>query len=305
MEANHSAGKPVTVPPPAGVLVVDKPAGFTSHDVVAKLRGICGTRKMGHGGTLDPMATGVLPVFVGGAVKAVDLAPNQNKAYDAEILPGLATDTGDITGAVLQRAEAQISAQQLAAVLPRFLGPQQQLPPLYSAVKVKGRPLYDYARKGEEVQRKKRDIEIYKLELLNRPAEENRFWLHVACSKGTYIRTLVEDIGKALGLPATLSALRRTSAGAFTEGQAHTLEEIQAARDEDRLQSLFCPVEQLFCALPALRLNETQARRLLHGAPVYRASRNTGRCRLRWEETFLGLGMVDEEGTLRGEKLFR
>ncbi len=287
-----------------GILAVDKPAGFTSHDVVAKLRGICGTRQIGHGGTLDPMATGVLPVFVGGAVKAVDLAPCQDKAYEAEILPGIATDTGDVTGAVLRQAAAQLSAAQLAAVLPRFLGPQRQLPPLYSAVKVDGRPLYDYARKGEDVKRKQRDIVIHKLEILNKPAEEGRFWLRVECSRGTYIRTLVEDIGAALGLPATLSALRRTQSGVFEQGQAYTLAAIQAARDEGRLESFLRPVEELFAALPALPLNEGQARRILNGAPVYRAARAAGLYRLRRGAVFMGLGKVDAEGTLRVEKLF-
>lgn len=286
-----------------GILIVDKPAGWTSHDVVAKLRGICATKKVGHGGTLDPMATGVLPVFVGGAVKAVDLAPNQDKAYHAEVCFGIATDTGDITGAVLEEAGVSMTREQVENTLPRFLGPQKQLPPMYSAVKVDGRPLYHYARKGQEVKRKERAITVHAMELLARPAAENRFWLAVECSKGTYIRTLVEDVGKALGVPATLSALRRTRAGVFAEGEAHTLEAIQAARDEGRLDELFCPVERLFEGMPAVRVDEAQAGRLFNGAPVYRIG-DAGRCRLLLDGTFLGLGQIDAEGTLRAEKIF-
>lgn len=286
-----------------GILIVDKPAGWTSHDVVAKLRGICATKKVGHGGTLDPMATGVLPVFVGGAVKAVDLAPNQDKAYHAEVCFGVATDTGDITGAVLEQADVSVTREQVLDILPRFLGPQMQLPPMYSAVKVDGRPLYHYARKGQQVKRKERAITVHNIELLARPAEENRFWLAVDCSKGTYIRTLVEDVGKALGVPATLSALRRTRAGVFTEGEAHTLAAIQAARDEGHLDELFFPVERLFEGLPAVRVDEAQAARLFNGAPVYRVG-NAGPCRLLLGDKFLGLGQIDAEGTLRAEKIF-
>lgn len=286
-----------------GILIVDKPAGWTSHDVVAKLRGICATKKVGHGGTLDPMATGVLPVFVGGAVKAVDLAPNQNKAYHAEVCFGMATDTGDITGAVLEQADVSVTREQVLDILPRFLGPQTQLPPMYSAVKVDGRPLYHYARKGQQVKRKVRAITVHSIELLDRPAAEKRFWLAVACSKGTYIRTLVEDVGKALGVPATLSALRRTRAGVFAEEEAHTLEAIQAARDEGRLDELFCPVERLFEDLPAVRVDKEQAARLFNGAPVYRVG-HEGPCRLLLGDVFLGLGQIDAEGTLRAEKIF-
>lgn len=286
-----------------GILVVDKPAGFTSHDVVAKLRGICGTKKVGHGGTLDPMATGVLPVFVGGAVKAVDLAPNQDKAYHAEVQFGIATDTGDITGAVLETADVNVTREQVKAILPRFSGPQKQLPPMYSAVKVDGKPLYHYARKGQQVKRKERDITVHSISLPDLPAGAGRFWLAVDCSKGTYIRTLVEDMGKALGVPATLSALRRTRAGMFGEEEAHTLKTLQTARDEGRLDSLFCPVERLFADLPAAQLDAAQVRRLLNGAPVYRV-RGGGRCRLLWDGVFLGLGQIDEESTLRAEKIF-
>ncbi|MDL2219861.1 tRNA pseudouridine(55) synthase TruB [Ruminococcaceae bacterium OttesenSCG-928-O06] len=286
-----------------GILVVDKPAGFTSFDVVAKLRGMFKTRKIGHGGTLDPMATGVLPVFVGPAVKAVDLAPNQDKAYDAVMRLGVRTDTGDITGAVLETAAVAVAEGDIRAVLPRFLGPQQQLPPLYSAVKVAGQPLYKYARQGQQVQRKPRPVVVHNITLLG-PQCENEWCLQVVCGKGTYIRTLLEDIGAAVGAPATLAGLRRTQAGVFGIEQAHSLSEIQAAADEGRLEALLCPVEQLFAALPAVQVEEKALARLQNGAPVYRVAGCLGRCRIRCGVRFIGLGQLDEEGTLKSEKLF-
>lgn len=286
-----------------GILVVDKPEGFTSFDVVAKLRGICETRKIGHGGTLDPMATGVLPVFIGGAAKAVDLAPNQDKAYDAELLFGLRTDTGDITGTVLERSETSVEVELLRAVLPRFEGPQQQMPPMYSAVKIDGKPLYKYAREGKQVQRKTRKITIHALELVGQVGE-NRFSLHVDCSKGTYIRTLCEDIGGALGVPATLSGLRRTRFGRFGLQQAHTLEKIQHAKDNGQLESLLLPVGELFHELPAITVDENQRKRLINGAPLYGLAYAPGRYRAIGEGGFIGLACACEDGTVRVEKLF-
>ncbi len=286
-----------------GILVVDKPAGFTSFDVVAKLRGICGTRKIGHGGTLDPMATGVLPVFVGPAAKAVDLAPNQGKAYEALVRFGLKTDTGDITGRVLETGEAKVKPEDLQAVLPRFLGRQMQTPPMYSAVKVKGRPLYDYARAGREVERKAREVEIFELAASPTRRPED-FALAVACGKGTYVRSLVEDIGAALGLPATLAALRRTRSGVFTLAGAHTLDEIQAAKDAGALPGLFVAVDSLFMELPEAAVDAAGEARLRNGAPVYRSLGRPGLCRVYAAGAFLGLGRLDAEGSLRAEKLF-
>ncbi|MGD9559127.1 MAG: tRNA pseudouridine(55) synthase TruB [Oscillospiraceae bacterium] len=287
----------------SGILVVDKPAGFTSFDVVAKMRGICGTRKIGHGGTLDPMATGVLPVFVGAAVKAVDLAPRQDKCYEATVLFGVATDTGDVTGAVVAQQDVAIDEAALKAVLPRFLGKQSQLPPLYSAVKVNGRPLYRYARAGETVQRKPREVEIHALELLG-AAGENRFVLRVHCGKGTYVRTLAEDIGAALGAPATLAALRRTAAGVFTLEQAHTLEAIQAAKDARALPEMVRPVGSLFTPLPAHALQPGEAQKLLNGVQLCGQSGAPGLYALYVGGQFAGLGQLDANGVLRGKKMF-
>ena len=195
-----------------GILIVDKPMDWTSFDVVAKLRGVLGTRKLGHSGTLDPMATGVLPVFCGGASKAVDLQLDHDKAYRAVLRLGQRTDTGDITGTVLETAPVTAGERELRAVLSQFVGKQMQVPPMYSAVKVGGQPLYKLAREGKTVERKARPIEIYSITYGGSPAE-NEYVLEVTCSKGTYIRTLLEDIADALGQKGTMSALRRTCAG--------------------------------------------------------------------------------------------
>ena len=196
---------------PNGILPVDKPAGWTSFDVLAKLRGALGTRKLGHSGTLDPMATGVLAVFIGKATAAADRQLDHDKTYEATLRLGLRTDTGDVTGETLETAPVTVGAPELRAVLPQFRGDRMQLPPMYSAVKINGQPLYKAARKGQTVERTPRPITIYDIEYLGSPAQDE-YTIRVACSKGTYIRVLAEEIGAALGVPATLSALRRTQA---------------------------------------------------------------------------------------------
>ena len=207
------------------ILPVDKPAGWTSFDVLAKLRGALGTRRLGHAGTLDPMATGVLAVFIGNATAAADRQPDHDKTYEATIRLGLRTDTGDVTGTALETAPVTVGEAELKAVLPQFMGRQMQLPPMYSAVKINGQPLYKAARKGQTVERTPRPITIYEITYLGSPAPGD-YTIRVSCSKGTYIRVLAEDIGTALGVPATLAALRRTRAGAFKIEECHTLPEI-------------------------------------------------------------------------------
>ena len=187
-----------------GILIVDKPQGWTSFDVVAKLRRVLGTRKIGHSGTLDPIATGVLPVFAGQAARAVDMQADHDKTYEATLLLGSRTDTGDITGQVLESSPVTVGEKELLEVLPRFVGPQMQLPPMYSAVKINGQPLYKAARQGKEVERQPRPVEIYSLRFLGQ-AGENEYRLEIACSKGTYVRVLLEEIGRAIGMPATPS----------------------------------------------------------------------------------------------------
>ncbi len=286
-----------------GILVIDKPAGWTSFDVIAKLRGVLGTRKLGHSGTLDPMATGVLPVFCGGASKAVDLQLNHDKTYRATLRLGIRTDTGDITGTVLETAPVTAGEAELLAVLPRFLGPQLQVPPMYSAVKVNGRPLYSAARQGLEVERKARPIEIYAIEYGGSPAP-GEYVLAVRCSKGTYIRTLLEDIAAAMGQKGTMSALRRTQAGVYGEADALALDAVLAAKEAGTLQRLLLPVESVFEPLPLLVVDGRAETHLYHGCPTSRYPAADGRYRVRNAAgQFLGLARV-EQGVLKVEKLF-
>lgn len=214
-----------------GVLVVDKPADWTSMDVCAKLRGVFHEKRVGHAGTLDPMATGVLPVFVGRATRAADFVAEGEKEYVAQLRLGVVTTTQDVTGDILETHALPAGVgEALAAVLPRFTGELEQVPPMYSAIKKEGKKLYELARKGIEVERKPRRITIHALELLSQDGPAD-FTLRVVCSKGTYIRTLCHDIGQALGCGGTMAALRRTRVGQFDIGQAVTLDELVQAPD--------------------------------------------------------------------------
>ena len=273
--------------------------------MIAKLRGILGTRKLGHSGTLDPMATGVLPVFCGGASKAVDLQLDHTKAYRATLKLGARTDTGDVTGTVLETAPVTAGEKELLEVLPRFVGPRMQTPPMYSAVKINGQPLYKLARQGMEVERKARPIEILSIQYEGSPAE-NEYTLTVKCSKGTYIRVLLEEIAEAMGQKGTMSALRRVAAGVYTEADAHSLEEIQAAKNAgpEALQALMLPVESVFTSLPLLVADERVEQHLYNGCPTSRYPAADGRYRV-WnaQGQFLGLANITG-GVLRVEKLF-
>ena len=240
-----------------GIVIIDKPAGWTSMDVCAKLRGILKTKKVGHAGTLDPMATGVLPVFVGHATRAVSLAENGRKEYVASFRPGLVTDTQDTSGRVLEERNGRVTEAEVAAVLPRFTGDIEQLPPMFSAIKVGGRKLYELARRGQEIERKKRRITIYELELLGQDRDSGDFRLRVLCSKGTYVRTLCHDIGAALGCGGCMSALRRTMAAGFTLADAVTIEDVEA-----RGETLLRPVDSLFSGRPAYRISQERAEKL-------------------------------------------
>ena len=288
-----------------GILIVDKPTDWTSFDVIAKLRGILGTRKLGHSGTLDPMATGVLPVFCGGASKAVDLQLDHTKAYRATLKLGARTDTGDVTGTVLETAPVTAGEKELLEVLPRFVGPRMQTPPMYSAVKINGQPLYKLARQGMEVERKARPIEILSIQYEGSPAE-NEYTLTVKGSKGTYIRVLLEEVAEAMGQKGTMSALRRVAAGVYTEADAHSLEEIQAAKNAgpEALQALMLPVESVFTSLPLLVAGERVEQHLYNGCPTSRYPAADGRYRVRNAQgQFLGLANITG-GVLRVEKLF-
>ena len=233
-----------------GIIIMDKPAGWTSMDVCAKLRGILKTKKVGHAGTLDPMATGVLPVFVGQATRAVSFAESGEKEYVAGLRLGLVTDTQDTEGQVLRLAPngAAFSAKELQAVLPQFTGEIHQLPPMYSAIKIGGKKLYEYARSGKSVERNTRQVTIHQLELLEQVSPTD-FILRIRCSKGTYVRTLCHDIGAALGCGGCMFSLRRTMAAGFTLAESHTLEEVQ-----EQGESLLRPTDSLFRDYPAYHI---------------------------------------------------
>lgn len=240
-----------------GILVVDKPADWTSHDVVAKLRGILHEKRIGHAGTLDPMATGVLPVFIGRATRAVEFAADREKEYIAGLRLGTVTDTQDITGTILETRPVHRDRADLEEVLDRFRGEILQVPPMYSAVKKNGKKLYELARRGEEVERQPRPITIFELELTEQVSDTD-YILRVLCSKGTYIRTLCHDIGQVLGCGGTLYSLRRTKAAGFDLDRAVTLEQVVGTADPG---ALLLPVDSYFDRHPALALPDEAAER--------------------------------------------
>ena len=243
-----------------GIVIIDKPAGWTSQDVTAKLRGVLHTKRIGHGGTLDPMATGVLPVFVGRATRAVEFFEHADKTYEAVLLLGVTTDTEDTTGEILEKRPVSATKADILAVLPRFTGEIQQIPPMYSAIKVNGRKLYDLARKGQVVERKPRTVTIHSLDFLALDGNQVRLKIH--CSKGTYIRTLCKDIGAALGCGGCMAELRRTRAGEYDQAVAVSLETlISAENPEIYLQN----VDTLFVNHPAVTLTAKQALRCRNG----------------------------------------
>ena len=282
-----------------GVLIVNKPQDFTSFDVVAKLRGILHERRIGHGGTLDPMATGVLPVFVGGATKAADMAAAQAKEYIAGFALGYATDTQDSTGTEIARSDKTVTQQQLEQAVSAMQGEQQQLPPMYSAVKINGQRLYDLARKGVEVERKARPITVHAAELLAFDEASQCGSIRFHCSKGTYVRTLVHDLGETLGTWAVMTALQRTTSGRYTLEQSHTLEQIQAAAEADHIESLLLDTDSLFQMYPAVTMDDYGYQRALNGAfitpeHVTDMPQQAGiLCRVYYQGAFWMLGRVD------------
>lgn len=249
-----------------GIILVDKPCGWTSHDVVGKLRGILRERRIGHSGTLDPMATGLLVVFAGRATRAVEFAEADSKEYIAGLRLGVSTDTQDTTGNVLNTCEALPSKEELIAVANGFLGEISQIPPMYSAIKINGKKLYELARRGEIVERSPRKVTISKLELVGE--DKCDYILDIHCSKGTYIRTLCSDIGDKLGCGGCMSSLRRVKAGVFSITQAHTMEQIQAAADSGGLDGIIIPVDTLFTDKPKLTVNEFEEKKLRNGNTI-------------------------------------
>ena len=283
---------------PDGIIIIDKPTGWTSMDVCAKLRGILREKRIGHAGTLDPMATGVLPVFVGRATKAVQFAENGRKEYRAVLKLGTVTDTQDTTGAVLEAHPVTVGADEVRAALEHFTGELLQLPPMYSALKVNGQKLYDLARQGKTVERKPRAITVYELELLEQSAPDE-FALRVVCSKGTYIRTLCQDLGQALGCGGCMAALRRTEASNFRIDEAVTLEDVQREGE-----ALLRPTDSLFRQYPAYTIPSTeQERKCLCGNPL-RAKLPDGLYRVYGRDgAFLALSEA-KDGTLTSKRNF-
>lgn len=245
-----------------GIFNVRKPKGMTSHDVVGRMRKILNLKKIGHGGTLDPMAEGVLPVFVGRATRLLEYVLEGNKTYEAVISFGQKTTTGDIEGEVIKHSEIiSLKREERNKILQSFTGELKQIPPMYSAIKMQGRKLYDYARKGIEIERKPRDIRIIFLEELS--YDEKSLKIRVSCSKGTYIRKLAEDISEAFGMVGTLSFLLRTQVGEFTLENAHSLEEIAENHEKCML-----PLEIAIKNLPRLVVNPLQGKRIAQGVPT-------------------------------------
>lgn len=279
-----------------GIVLVDKPADWTSHDVVAKLRGILHERRVGHSGTLDPMATGLLTVFVGRATRAVQFAETYNKRYVASLRCGYSTDTQDTSGRVTAQTGISPTEAELTDVLPEFTGEISQIPPMYSAIKVSGKKLYELARKGETVERKPRTVNISELSLVGHDGDD--FVLSVSCSKGTYIRTLCNDIGERLGCLACMSALRRTNAGPFDVRDAHTLSEISEGPER-----YIIPVDSLFSEHPAIELSAAQTAKLKCGN-ILNVSAKNGTYRVYGENgDFLALANVSA-GKLKTIKSF-
>lgn len=285
-----------------GVIVLDKPAGFTSFDAVAVLRKLTGERKIGHTGTLDPMATGVLPMLLGRATKAAALLPDTCKSYEAGFEFGKATDTQDVTGKILSRDDVNITEGALLKIVPAFTGDIWQIPPMYSAVSVNGKRLYDLARQGIEVERQRRQVTISNLEILSYDESSRKGTMKVSCSKGTYIRTLIEDMGRALGSTGgIMTGLRRTAACGFTLEDSITLDGLRELDKRGGIESALSPVEKLF-DYPKVNVSEAQEKRFLNGGEL-----DMGRLKLPeislhdgmplkvYGSGFLGLGRADME----------
>lgn len=284
-----------------GIIIIDKPADWTSQDVVSKLRGLYHERRIGHGGTLDPMATGVLPVFLGRATRGVEFFESAEKEYIADLRLGITTDTQDTTGTVRSEKPVSITKEELEAVLSRFTGEIDQIPPMYSALKVNGRKLYELARAGQEIERKPRRITIHELELLEGDGESWK--LRVRCSKGTYVRTLCHDIGQALGCGGCMAGLRRTFAGIYGIGQAVPLHELMEMSEEERIGKLL-PLDSMFSQYPQTTVSPKQERSIRNGGSFTVHGIGDGTYRVYAPDgSFLSLSRV-ENGTMKTIKSF-
>lgn len=249
-----------------GILIIRKEKGYTSHDVVAKLRGILHMKKIGHTGTLDPEAEGVLPVALGKATRLVEMLTEKEKTYEALLHLGIETDTQDMTGTIVKEVPVTVTEEEVSSVIRGFLGEQMQIPPMYSALKVGGKKLYELAREGKTIEREPRPVHFYEIEILEMTLPYVRF--SVTCSKGTYIRTLCHDIGAALGCGGCMEELKRTKAGRFTLEESHTLGEIQQAADEGTVSGMLLDMEEVLKEYPRICCNSFGDRLLLNGNPL-------------------------------------
>lgn len=293
-----------------GIICVNKEKDITSFGVCAKMRGILKEKKVGHTGTLDPMATGVLPVMIGGATRFLDYLPESDKGYRASFMLGKTTDTLDITGTVTAENEVSASKADVERVLIQFKGRIMQIPPMYSAVSVNGKRLYDLARQGIEVEREKREVEIKKLELSECNEAENEYTIDVLCTKGTYIRTLIDDIGRVLGCGAVMTSLIRTYAMGFTLDDCKTLAQLQQLKDSgEGFEGVLLPLEKALDAYDKVTVSPAQAVRFKNGGALdlerVKKQLNVGEIYRVYDPdgAFLGLGKADEV-QLKVEKLF-
>jgi len=268
---------------PNGIIIIDKPQGWTSMDVCAKLRGIFHEKRIGHAGTLDPMATGVLPVFIGRATRAVEFASESEKEYVAGLKLGVITNTQDTSGEVLEERPVSVTPEELEAALNPFRGDIEQIPPMYSAIKINGKKLYELARKGREVERKPRPVTIHSLTVEGQTGPDE-YLLRVRCSKGTYVRTLCHDIGQALGCGGAMSSLRRTMAAGFTLEEAVPLESVQQAADAGEAAALLRPVDAYFSQYPALAIPPALEKKLRNGMTLVMPQTAPGEYRVYGED---------------------
>lgn len=293
-----------------GILCINKPEGFTSFDVIAKLRGIMKIKRLGHAGTLDPMAEGVLPVFVGKATKACDILPCNEKSYTAGFKFGCETDTQDITGNILAEYDKKISLDELKNILPEFMGTIMQTPPMYSAVSVNGERLYKLARKGITVDVPKREAVISELEILEYDEQTQCGKLHIKCGKGTYVRTIIHDIGQALSCGGIMTSLVRTSSNDFTLEDCYTFADVEKMRDENNLDKIILPVDRIFIDIPMIKLNQPQTSMYKNGVKLsldkINGISNADEYRVYgFDNEFIGIAVTDKDnGILRVRKNF-
>ncbi len=293
-----------------GIIILDKPKGITSFGAVARVRRLCGEKKCGHTGTLDPMATGVMTVMLGNTTRFTELLPSHDKAYVASFRLGTVTDTLDITGNVLETRKVESSAEQVKEALRSFEGEISQLPPMYSAVSVNGQRLYDLARKGIEVERKPRQVTVYSIGIISENEENGEYSIAVECSSGTYIRTIIADLGEMLGCGAVLTDLRRTKANGFSIDDAITLEELESAANEGNIGSVLMPIDRALEGYPVIKVSAAQAKRFSNGGELdlqrLKYPRMLGFFRIYDpENNFIGLGEIGTGESLTVKRVYK